>query len=70
MCLLLDEPNGELDDAALDRLVAILAGLPQAMIVVSHSRAFWERVTTSVMELRGGKIVANQFQACVPESRL
>lgn len=55
--LLLDEPNGELDDAAVDRLVAILSALPQAMIVVSHSRAFWERVTTSAVELREGKVV-------------
>ena len=56
--LLLDEPNGELDDAAVDRLVNILARLPQAMIVVSHSRAFWERVTTSAVELREGKVSA------------
>jgi cobalt/nickel transport system ATP-binding protein len=56
--LLLDEPNGELDDAAVERLVSILAGLPQAMIVVSHSREFWERVTTGVVELREGKVVA------------
>jgi cobalt/nickel transport system ATP-binding protein len=57
--LLLDEPNGELDDAATERLIAILCGLPQAMIVVSHSREFWERVTTSAVELREGKILAN-----------
>jgi len=55
--LLLDEPNGELDDAAVDRLIAILTGLPQAMIVVSHSREFWERVTTSAVELRKGKVM-------------
>jgi cobalt/nickel transport system ATP-binding protein len=54
--LLLDEPNGELDDAATERLIAILAGLPQAMIVVSHSRAFWQRVTTGAVELRAGKL--------------
>jgi cobalt/nickel transport system ATP-binding protein len=56
--LLLDEPNGELDDTALDRLVSILPGLPQAMIVVSHSRAFWKRVTTSAVELRAGRVYA------------
>jgi cobalt/nickel transport system ATP-binding protein len=56
--LLLDEPNGELDEAATDRLVGILTGLPQAMIVVSHSREFWERVTTSAVELREGKVIA------------
>ncbi len=56
--LLLDEPNGELDEEATERLVAILTGLPQAMIVVSHSREFWERVTSSTVELRGGKVAS------------
>ncbi len=58
--LLLDEPNGELDDAAVDRLISILTGLPQAMIVVSHSRDFWEKVTTSSVELREGKVAAKR----------
>ena len=56
--LLLDEPSGGLDDAATERLVGVLARLPQAMIVVSHDRAFWEAVTTSVAELREGRVVA------------
>ncbi len=60
--LLLDEPNGELDDAATERLVGILNKLPQAMIVVSHSRAFSERVTTNGVELRDGTIVAQRRQ--------
>jgi cobalt/nickel transport system ATP-binding protein len=58
--LLLDEPNGELDDAATERLVDILTGLPQAMVVVSHSREFWQRVTTSAVELREGKVAAER----------
>jgi cobalt/nickel transport system ATP-binding protein len=58
--LLLDEPNGELDDLATERLIAILAGLPQAMVIVSHSRDFWPRVTSSAVELREGKIVASR----------
>jgi len=57
--LLLDEPNGGLDDAALERLIGILMRLPQAMIVVSHDRAFWEAVTTSAVELRNGRVVVN-----------
>jgi cobalt/nickel transport system ATP-binding protein len=56
--LLLDEPNGELDEAATERLIGILAALPQAMVVVSHSREFWEKVTTSVLELRDGSVAA------------
>jgi cobalt/nickel transport system ATP-binding protein len=59
--LLLDEPNSELDDAALDRLTGILASLPQAMLVVSHDRAFLAKVTTSAVELQEGKVaVASQ----------
>jgi cobalt/nickel transport system ATP-binding protein len=54
--LLLDEPSGGLDDAATQRLIGVLAGLPQAMVVVSHDRAFWEAVTASAVELRGGKV--------------
>jgi len=56
--LLLDEPNGGLDDAGTERLIGILSRLPQAMLVVSHERAFWEAVTTSVLELREGSVVA------------
>ena len=61
--LLLDEPSGGLDDAATERLIGILTRLPQAMIVVSHDRAFWEAVTTSAAELKGGKVVAKAAQA-------
>ncbi|MGO9112559.1 MAG: energy-coupling factor ABC transporter ATP-binding protein [Thermoguttaceae bacterium] len=55
--LLLDEPNGGLDDDATERLIGVLAHLPQAMLVVSHDRAFWEPVTTSVAELRERRVV-------------
>jgi cobalt/nickel transport system ATP-binding protein len=55
--LLLDEPCSGLDNAATARLIGILAGLPQAMVVVSHDRSFWEAVTTSAVEMRAGKIV-------------
>ncbi len=44
--LLLDEPTSGLDEAAAERLVGVLAGLPQAMIVVSHHRQFWQAVTS------------------------
>ncbi len=57
--LLLDEPSGGLDDASTERLIGVLARLPQAMIVVSHDRAFWEAVTTSATELRSGKVVSS-----------
>ena len=57
--LLLDEPSGGLDDASAERLIGMLARLPQAMVVVSHDRAFCEAVTTSAAELRGGKVISS-----------
>ena len=38
--LLLDEPAAGLDEASTERVTRVLAGLPQAMIVVSHQRDF------------------------------
>ena len=49
--LLLDEPASGLDRQATDRLVAILADLPQAMVVVSHDRAFLQRTTSGTVRL-------------------
>jgi cobalt/nickel transport system ATP-binding protein len=49
--LLLDEPAAGLDDAARQRLCGILVRLPQAMILVSHDRPFWEELATSVAKL-------------------
>ncbi len=54
--LLLDEPISGLDQQATDRLVGILARLPQAMIIVSHDRQFIERTTTSAVRLKNGRI--------------
>ena len=54
--LLLDEPVSALDDEATGRLVEILAGLPQAMVVVSHDREFLRRTTGSTVRLHGGTI--------------
>jgi cobalt/nickel transport system ATP-binding protein len=58
--LLLDEPNGGLDDDARERLIGVLAQLPQALIVVSHDRTFGEAVTTSAVELKEGKVTAEE----------
>ena len=49
--LLLDEPSAGLDDDAEERLAAILAGLEQEMLVVSHNRAFLERVTGGIVTM-------------------
>lgn len=44
--LLLDEPSNGLDEATRERLIAILSGLPQAMVLVSHDRDFSDRLAT------------------------
>ena len=54
--LLLDEPTSGLDDAATQRVVDIIARLPQAMVVVSHDRALLEKVTTRCVRLVEGRL--------------
>jgi cobalt/nickel transport system ATP-binding protein len=54
--LLLDEPTSGIDQETEERLAAILAGLPQAMIVVSHERDFLQQVTNRAVVLRDGKV--------------
>jgi cobalt/nickel transport system ATP-binding protein len=56
--LLLDEPTAFLDDAARDRIIEILQGLPIARIVVSHDREFLKRTATSFARLEQGKLAA------------
>jgi cobalt/nickel transport system ATP-binding protein len=52
--LLLDEPTNALDEPATERLVEILLGLPQAMIVVSHDPHFRRRIATRTLRLHDG----------------
>lgn len=52
--LLLDEPLTGLDDEHEARIADILLGLPQAMLIVSHNRAFLDRVAQRTQVLRGG----------------
>jgi cobalt/nickel transport system ATP-binding protein len=54
--LLLDEPTNALDEEAAARLVAVLSGLPQAMVIVSHDRAFRSRLATRVATLANGRL--------------
>ena len=54
--LLLDEPTSGLDEEARARVIKILAGLPQAMLLVSHDRSFLDRLATRVLRLAGGRI--------------
>ena len=51
--LLLDEPTNHLDIGAIERLEELLLKVPAA-IVVTHDRAFLDRVTTRIVELDRG----------------
>jgi cobalt/nickel transport system ATP-binding protein len=61
--LLLDEPATGLDQQATDRLMGVLASLPQAMVIVSHQPEFLARTTTSTLELRDGRLDLKQANA-------
>ncbi|MGC4806149.1 ABC-F family ATP-binding cassette domain-containing protein [Micromonospora sp. DT233] len=55
--MLLDEPTNHLDDEAVTFLEDRLAGLPGAVVLASHDRAFLDAVCTDVVDLdpsRGG----------------
>ncbi len=49
--LLLDEPTNDLDVAGLARLEDFLVGRDGTLLVVSHDRAFLERIADQVIEL-------------------
>ncbi len=55
--LLLDEPTNALDAETQERLTAILAGLPQAKVIISHDDAFLRRLATRWVRLDGGRLV-------------
>ncbi len=54
--LLLDEPTNALDEATRERLLDILAGLPQAMVIVSHDREVIDRLATRRVTLAEGTL--------------
>ncbi len=54
--LLLDEPTNALDERVYARLVEILRGLPQAMIVVSHDPYFRHAIGTRSVRLGDGRV--------------
>ncbi len=49
--LLLDEPTNHLDIEAVTRLEELLAGLPAAVVFVTHDRAFLRRLATRIVDL-------------------
>lgn len=54
--LLLDEPTTGLDEGAEAALARLLLDLPQAMLIVSHDRAFCNRLATRRVMLRDGRL--------------
>ena len=54
--LLLDEPTSGLDAETEERLIDILRNLPQAMLVVSHNRAFLDRTTQWEVSIEDGQL--------------
>ncbi len=54
--LLLDEPTGGLDEAATERVIRLLARLPQAMMLVAHDRDFLREIAQSAVRLNGGRL--------------
>jgi ATPase subunit of ABC transporter with duplicated ATPase domains len=69
--LLLDEPTNDLDVEGLSLLEGYLAQRSGALLVVSHDRAFLERVATEVVELdeftHGATVFGGGFAAYLDE---
>lgn len=55
--LLLDEPTNGLDEATRERLIGILAGQDQAMVIISHDRPFLDRIATRSVRLEAGRLI-------------
>jgi ATP-binding cassette, subfamily F, member 3 len=55
--LLLDEPTNHLDLEALRWLEQYLGQVPSAVLVISHDRAFLNRVVNRIVEIADGEIV-------------
>jgi ATP-binding cassette, subfamily F, member 3 len=53
--LMLDEPTNHLDIETIEWLEEMLRTIDAAVILVAHDRWFLESVTTSVLELEGGR---------------
>jgi ATPase subunit of ABC transporter with duplicated ATPase domains len=51
--LLLDEPTNHLDAAGIDWLAEHLCGFAGSVVVITHDRAFLDRVATRIIELDG-----------------
>jgi ABC transport system ATP-binding/permease protein len=66
--LLLDEPTNHLDIEAIERLEELLLKVPSA-IVITHDRAFLDRITTRIIELDRGVLRSYPGSFAVYEQR-
>jgi cobalt/nickel transport system ATP-binding protein len=55
--LLLDEPTAGLDRNAEKRILEILQGLSQSMIIISHNEGFLDQLVSSRVSIKKGKMV-------------
>ncbi len=55
--LLLDEPTNHLDLDSREALEESLEDFPGSIVLVSHDRAFIDRLATRVLDLRGGRAI-------------
>jgi len=56
--LLLDEPTNHLDLDSITWLEALLLDFQGSVVVISHDRAFLDRVTTRIVELDRGRLLS------------
>ncbi|QIM54099.1 ribosomal protection-like ABC-F family protein [Hydrogenophaga crocea] len=56
--LLLDEPTNHLDLDSITWLEDLLLDFPGSVVVISHDRAFLDRVTTRIVELDRGRLLS------------
>jgi ATP-binding cassette, subfamily F, member 3 len=56
--LLLDEPTNHLDLDSREALEESLEDFPGSIVLVSHDRAFIDRLATRVLDLRGGRALS------------
>lgn len=55
--LLLDEPTNHLDLPAIQWLEDLLTTYPAALVLISHDKAFLDRLTTRTIEVGGGNLI-------------
>ena len=58
--LLLDEPTNALDNRNEARILEILRGLPQAILLVSHAPSFRQALAPDTLEIRNGLLVGSK----------